>query len=62
MVSIDRYMFRHRGAIFKESTKIKTHKASISLMILCVHILPVDGTLVPKHVGVGTYNELFYGL
>ena len=62
MVSINRYMFRHRGAVFRESTKIKAHKSNTSLVILCVHRLPVDGTLVPKHVGVGTNNELFYDL
>jgi len=27
-------------------------------MIICVHRLPEDDTLVPKHVGVGTYHEL----
>jgi hypothetical protein len=27
-------------------------------VILCVLRLPVDGSPVPQHVGVGTYNEL----
>ena len=29
-------------------------------MILCFHRLPADGTLVQKHVGVGTYHELCF--
>ena len=62
MVSSNAYMFRHQGAIFRESTKIKARKSNTSLVILCVHRLPVDGTLVPKHVVVGTYNVLFCDL
>jgi len=53
MVSSNAYMFRYRGAIFRESTKIKAHKSNTSLVIVCVHRLPVDCTLVPKHVAVG---------
>jgi len=35
-------------------------KWSVRLVILCVHRLPEDDTLVPKHVGVGTYHDLCF--
>jgi len=41
MVCTNRYMFRHRGAIFRESTKIKEHKFNTSIVILCFHRLHV---------------------
>jgi hypothetical protein len=51
-------MFRHRNAVFRESTKLKERKSNTPLVILCVYKLPQDGTPVPKHVGIGTYYEL----
>ena len=35
-------------------------KWSVRLVILCVHRLPEDGTLMSKRVGVGTYHELCF--
>jgi len=35
-------------------------KWNVRLVILRAHRLPEDSTLVPKHVGVGTYHELCF--
>jgi len=40
------------------SLKLRLMKLAVGLVILCVHRLPENGTLVPTHVGFGTYHEL----
>jgi hypothetical protein len=60
MVSTNSYIFRHRSAIFRESTKIKEHQSNTPRVIFCVNKLPEDGTSVPKHVGFATCYELCF--
>ena len=56
-------MFRHLGAILRESTKTKDEGHQylvwlVGLEFLCLHKLPQDGTLVPQHVVVDTTNRI----
>lgn len=46
---------QHTKAAYKSKS---TEKFFFRLMNLCVRRLPEDGTLVPKHVGVGICREL----
>jgi len=54
-------MFRHRSAIFRESTdtNITSPKFLCVGLDICVCRLPEDGTPVPKHAEVATYDLYF---
>ena len=52
-------MFRHLSAIFRESTTTKEHKFNRPMQVL---IPSLDGTSVPKHVGVDTHHELHFAI
>ena len=62
MISSNFYMFRHRSAIFRESTDTY-HKSNTPVCRTCdtyVRRPPGDGTPVPKYVDVATYHDVFY--
>jgi len=65
-------MFRHQSAILTEFNNNKGSKVQHVLWLIVALILifkiknviviklPKDGTLVPKHAGVGTFHEEYF--
>jgi len=56
MVSIISYMFRHWSAIFESDQYLEWR---VGIVFPCFIRLLEDVTPVPKHLGGGTYNELY---